>query len=121
MIAVRLALGVSLPGLVAAGPDPTGFLTQTRVADATVSPTGQASGAATAGPDGFTPAPMPDVDRDAPSSQQAGADSARLSPQLFHNPKEYHGEGYVFGSTVQEQQERKTGPNPGINLIMPLP
>jgi hypothetical protein len=55
----------------------------------------------------------------APVSGQ-GARGAELAPTLM-NPKQfYQGEGFLAGSTVQSEQQRKAKPVAGFNLTVPL-
>jgi len=55
----------------------------------------------------------------APVSGQT-ARGAELAPTLM-NPKQfYQGEGFLAGSTVQSEQQRKAKPVAGFNLTVPL-
>ena len=119
IVVVRLVLGFGLPALMAAAPASNGFLKQPMMAEATIGPDAQ-SGPVSRLYNPYTAAPMPDLDQNAPVTRPTDPSAAHVAPRLFHKQTVYHGEGYVFGSTVQEQQDRKVGPAPGINLIMPL-
>ena len=67
----------------------------------------------------YSAAPMPNSDISAPIPR-AEPGQASLAPSLFAPRNGYHGEGYVPGSTVQTQQEKRLRPAPGINLSVPL-
>jgi hypothetical protein len=63
-------------------------------------------------------APMPDRDAGAPS--RAEARGVAIAPQLFNPPRQFQGDGYAPGSTVQSVQERQIRPTPGVQLSVPL-
>jgi hypothetical protein len=70
---------------------------------------------------GFTAAPTPNQDATIPFVKDPRADQAQLGPSVFAPPpKGYRGEGYVPGSTVDGEQQRRIKPAPGINLTVPL-
>ncbi len=69
---------------------------------------------------GFTAAPMPNADLNAPLRIDPNARQASLKPSLFAPRNAYHGDGYVPGSTVQTEQEKRLKPTPGVNLSVPL-
>ena len=78
--------------------------------------------AAPASTSGFTPAPMPDLDFEAPAGpHKSGPSQPELTPGLLRSPHMvYKGEGYTPGSTMSEEQDRRFHPSPGINLRLPL-
>lgn len=45
---------------------------------------------------------------------------AELSPTLMGPTYTYQGEGFMRGSTIQSEQNRKSQPAAGINLTVPL-
>jgi hypothetical protein len=69
----------------------------------------------------YLAAPMPDTALGAPPDPLESKDQgARLSPGFYH-PKDYNiGEGYLNGSTVQGEQERRAQPVPRLQFKMPL-
>lgn len=67
----------------------------------------------------FTPAPVPDPDAQAPLNP-AGKATAQVSPMLYNNPTQFMGMAYLPHSTVQDQQEQRLKPAPGISLSVPL-
>jgi hypothetical protein len=69
--------------------------------------------------DGYAPAPVPDADAAAPD-HDAGPAKPELQANLFTPQKNYQGEGYLPGSTVQGNQDRKRDPAPGFSLKVPL-
>ena len=69
---------------------------------------------------GATLAPMPNSSVTAPRAVDANSKAPELSPSLFRPKKTYGGEGFIAGSNVQDQEQRKVGPAPGINLKVPL-
>ena len=117
-VGIGLGAGLLAQGALAASPA-NDFLKHPLVAEATIDvrPSGQNPRTSL---NGFTPAPLPNLDQDAPTTRPLDPKAARMAPRIFHRQSTYHGEGYVFGSTVQEQQDRRVQPAPGINLIMPL-
>ncbi len=73
---------------------------------------------ATASP--YLAAPMPNTALGAPQAAETASSGARLSPGFYH-PKDYNiGEGYLEGSTVQGEQERRAQPVPRLQFKMPL-
>ena len=68
----------------------------------------------------FAPAPVPDIYATVPYAKPTGPAQAEVSANLFTTQKSYRGEGYLFGSTIQGQQERKFRPAPGFSLKVPL-
>lgn len=112
-------LSLALPLLLAAAPASNGFLDQPMMTNVTIDPAlRETKNDGSAG--AYTPAPIPDINHDAPVGRSTDSSAARLAPKLFHKQTTYRGEGYVFGSTVQDEQDRRIGPAPGVNLIMPL-
>jgi hypothetical protein len=75
-----------------------------------------------ASPSDYTPAPVPDLDFDAPSGpRKTGPSQPELKPGLLHAPSMvYRGEGYTPGSTMTDEQARRFHPTPGLNLSLPL-
>lgn len=107
--ATRLAiLAAALAAGVAASPPPKSYI----IATAPFAPQ------AGPGASGFSAAPLPNADITAPSSRQSAA--ASLRPSLFQPRNVYHGDGYVHGSTVQTEQEKRLRPAPGVNFSVPL-
>jgi hypothetical protein len=49
-----------------------------------------------------------------------GPRGAELSPRLMGPKQFYQGEGFLTGSTVQSEQQRKAKPAAGFNLTVPL-
>ncbi len=119
IVGVVLAVSLSRTPRCAAAPS-NDFLNHPVMVEATIASRDPQARASSGNLDAFTPAPMPDLDRSAPTQRAAARGEARLAPRLFHKQTTYHGEGYVFGSTVQEEQDRRATPAPGINLVMPL-
>jgi hypothetical protein len=78
--------------------------------------------ASPASPSAFTPAPMPDLDFDAPSGpRKTGPPKPELAPGLLHAPSMvYKGEGYTPHSMMTDEQDRRFRPSPGVNLRLPL-
>lgn len=114
--ALAFALAVSTPVLVAAAPGPA----------KSINPTGTFS-FATIGrviPDsagyGYTLAPTPDTSVSSPQPPDANSKTPEWSPSLFRPKRTYRGEGFIHGSTAQDQQQRRLAPAPGINLKVPL-
>jgi hypothetical protein len=70
---------------------------------------------------GFTPAPVPDLDREFGSNRSTGPATVELKPSIFHAPQTFMGDGYTPNSTVvQSDQSRHIGPAGGLNLNVPL-
>ena len=67
----------------------------------------------------YDAAPTPNRDLSAPSGPAASND-AYLTPGLFTRGKQNRGEGFLSGSTAQEEQQRRVMPGAGFNLTMPL-
>jgi hypothetical protein len=78
--------------------------------------------AAPASPSDFTPAPMPDLDYEAPMApRKPGPSQAELTPGLLRAPSMvYTGEGYTPGSRMTDEQDKRWHPSPGLNLRLPL-
>ena len=78
--------------------------------------------AAPAAPSIYTPAPVPDLDFDAPSGpRKTGPPKPELAPGLLHAPSMvYKGEGYTPHSMMTDEQDRRFRPSPGVNLRLPL-
>lgn len=66
----------------------------------------------------YEAAPMPG-NVTAPVTPQ-GPRGAELSPTLMGPKQFYQGEGFLSGSTVQSEQQRKAKPAAGFNLTVPL-
>jgi hypothetical protein len=77
-----------------------------------------AQAATNAAYDTSIPAPM--VTDLQPPAAPAGNSTASLSPQLYSNPTQYMGQGYLPHSTIQDQQERHQRPVLGLALSVPL-
>lgn len=69
---------------------------------------------------GFTPAPLPNADASAPVLRSLGPPQATFSPNLFRAGKQVRGDGYVPGSTVEGNEQKRFSPTPGINMSVPL-
>ncbi len=115
--ALAIASAVASPLLLAAAPAPSTMIAGTF----TLATTGRAVTV----PDGsqgygYTLAPTPNSSVSAPMPLDANSKSTAISPGLFRPTKTYGGEGFIAGSTIQDQQQRKVGPTPGINLKVPL-
>ena len=67
----------------------------------------------------FGPAPVPDLDAHAPTVADPTNLTAR--PALFHVPRTVQGDGYPYGSSLQEQDDRTALRVPGVRLTLPLP
>jgi hypothetical protein len=65
------------------------------------------------------PAPVPDLDARAPAVPDAAGLSAR--PALFHLQRTVTGDGYPYGASLQEQDDRRALRVPGVRLTLPLP
>ncbi len=69
----------------------------------------------------YLAAPMPNMALGAPLelSENTGR-GTKVTPGFYH-PKDYNlGEGYLSGSTVQGEQERRAQPVPRLQFKMPL-
>ena len=64
-------------------------------------------------------APTPNRDIFAPSGPAAG-NQATLAPGLFTRGRQSRGDGFLSGSTAQEDQDRRALPGAGFNIKMPL-
>jgi len=64
--------------------------------------------------------PMPNNSVSAPRPRDANSKAPEFSPKLFHPKKTYGGEGFIAGSTVQDQEQRRLAPTPGLSLKVPL-
>lgn len=121
-IAGLFFLGMMVMG--AAPPHGASLARTPMLAQATISPSATYPAApaqvASADPNGYTPAPVPDSDEIAPVVRSAGPPQAEWAPNLFTGAKTYRGEGYVPGSSVQASQQRNIRPAPGISLNVPL-
>lgn len=69
----------------------------------------------------YLAAPVPNTAIGAPQDAAGNANrGASLSPG-FYQPKDYNlGEGYLNGSTIAGEQERRAQPMPRLQLKMPL-
>ncbi len=70
-------------------------------------------------PAGFTPAPLPNRDAEAPPPPR-GTNVASVSPSLFSHKDQYRGDGFSPNSTAQVAEERHLQPGAGIRLSMPV-
>ena len=69
-------------------------------------------------PGQFQPAPVPNPDLLPPQgSAQSGP---QFTPGLFMPKDRFAGDGYIPGTTVQSEQERRQKPGAGFNLNVPL-
>jgi hypothetical protein len=69
-------------------------------------------------PPAFSAAPVPDSEL-APAPDEPDPQGARLGPGLFTQRNFGEGNGYLNGSTMQSERDRKTPPA-GFQLNMPL-
>jgi len=67
----------------------------------------------------YEAAPTPGQIGAAPGAAQ-GPRGPELSPTLMTPKQFYQGEGFLAGSTVQSEQQRKAKPAAGFNLTVPL-
>lgn len=72
----------------------------------------------------FSPAPVPNLDL-TPPTRSFGRKRTELTPEVFGSrlPRTYQGEGFVPGSSVQNDQGKKPRLQqlaPGLNLSVPL-
>jgi len=67
----------------------------------------------------YEAAPTPGQIGAAPGGPQ-GPRGPELSPTLMTPKQFYQGEGFLAGSTVQSEQQRKAKPAAGFNLTVPL-
>jgi hypothetical protein len=81
---------------------------------------GQAPRSAPVVPGGFTAAPIPDADLDAPVHRDPNDSQASLGPKLFNTHDSYRGDGFLYKSTPQSEQEKRLKPTPGVGLSVPL-
>ncbi len=112
---ITFILAVSSPLLLAAAPGPalpTGTYALATNGRAVTIPNGPSFG--------YTIAPMPNNSVSAPRPREANSKAPEFSPKLFHPKKTYGGEGFIAGSTVQDQEQRRLAPTPGISLKVPL-
>lgn len=65
------------------------------------------------------PAPVPNSAARGPT-ELAVPRGAELSPTMMGPKYTYQGEGFLRGSTVQSEQNRKLRPAAGVNLTVPL-
>lgn len=108
-------LAASSPLLLAAAPGPvlpTGTFALATTGRAVTVPNGPSFG--------YTIAPVPNSSVSAPQPLDANSKSPELSPELFRRKKTYGGEGFIAGSTLQDQQQRHLAPSAGLNLKVPL-
>ena len=106
---IGLLLGVPLAE--AGVPAPTGTFALASVARIVTT-------TSTSGLPGYTAAPTPNGTVSAPVA--IDSNKPELAPGLFRRKKTYGGEGFIQGSAVQDQDQRKIGPAAGINLKVPL-
>jgi hypothetical protein len=66
----------------------------------------------------FTPAPLPNDAMTAPISPVESRTHAE--PTLFDLTREYRGDGYVYGSSPQGRDDRRSAHVPGVELKVPL-
>ena len=63
-------------------------------------------------------APVPNSRLSAPVAAQGRG--AEVTPTVMTPKQTYQGEGFLSGSTMQAEQQRKTLPVPGLSLTVPL-
>ena len=113
---MAFALAVVSPMLLAAAPEPaksampTGTFTFATAGRVALLPNAA----------GYTLAPTPNTSLSAPQPLNANSKAPEWSPSLFRPKRTYRGEGFIDGSTAQDQQQRRLAPAPGINLNVPL-
>ncbi len=105
LVGLAAAAASPPPNLIPTTPMPD-FTTQARPAPAI------------AAPSGYTAAPTPNSDAQAPSTR--ASKDASLAPGFFSRRDQYRGEGLSPGSSAQIEQDRRAKPGAGINLTMPL-
>jgi hypothetical protein len=66
----------------------------------------------------FTPAPLPNAAITAPTSPVESRTHAE--PTLFDLSRQYRGDGYVYGSSPQGMDDRRSAHVPGVELKVPL-
>ena len=70
---------------------------------------------------GYTAAPVPDQDMEAPNRVVQPDGNGVLTPSLLHaQKKHFQGDGYIQGSTVESDQQKRLKPAPGLNWSVPL-
>jgi hypothetical protein len=118
--ALLLALG---PGVALAGSDPPAPKPMHQTPAKPLLMPRQPAPPKVATPEGFTPAPMPDADVEAPkgdTTQHTEADlKLHSAPRAGYHP----GSGYLDGSAGRYDPERERGAwqaSPGISLKVPL-
>ncbi len=117
-LALALLTIASVPPAMAAAPAPSGTMMPTGTF--TLANIGRVTTSNGAPGAGYTTAPVPNGSLSAPLPANANSKSPEFSPSLFRPKSTYRGEGYIAGSSAQEQQQRKVGPAPGIKLKVPL-
>jgi len=88
--------------------------------EATIAPETGAAQAVTPNADGYTPAPVPNMDQAAPLQRALGPAQPEWKPGLFTSQSTYRGEGYTPGSSVQGNENRNVHPAPLLSLDVPL-
>ena len=114
----KILLAAGAVFLCAAAPNKYGSFPAPLFQGNTVLPQGPAQQQVAAGE--FTPAPLPASDAPAPLQREAGPAQAKFTPGLFNPNQRTRGDGYVPGSTVEGNQQRRFHPTPGINMSVPL-
>ncbi len=69
---------------------------------------------------GFTAAPVPNADIDAPVAIDANATQPSIKPTILRSTPVWRGDGYVPGSVANPDQSKKLTPSPGAILSVPL-
>lgn len=67
----------------------------------------------------FTAAPRPNPDLQAPVPPENR--SPHVAPTLFDFKTDYIGDGYVYGSSPQGMDDRRSTATPGVKLTVPVP
>ena len=111
----RLAL-LAVFALLTVAASPSGSFTTT--APLPDFPTPPKRSAPVPAPTGYTAAPLPNQDADAP--QTRASSDASIGPGIFSRRNQYRGEGFSPNSSAQIEQERRARPGGGISLTMPL-
>ncbi|HEX3350202.1 MAG TPA: hypothetical protein VHS58_19095 [Acetobacteraceae bacterium] len=113
---IRIGLGIAAIAMCTAASPPTTFvIARTAGADAV----SRFESSTTQAPShGFTAAPVPNTDLNAPGPTNQAQPS--LAPSLFTNKDTYRGEGFVSGSTAQTAQFQRAHPGVGGTLSVPI-
>ena len=67
----------------------------------------------------YAPAPVPNQDLRAPPPRP-GPGGVKVSPKLYMPADRFGGDGYMPGTTIQSEQEKRLRPGAGFNFSIPL-